>query len=95
MSIGITIDGTRKKHDLNRIWKGDGPERGSYDDVVRNIPLWIEQFPGAGTKVTISSLTMTIFLKLSSMFFSDLSFCSFFLRYLIDMLIGCSIFQIH
>ena len=55
LSIGVTIDGTRKKHDLNRIWKGDGPERGSYDDVVRNIPLWIKQFPGAGTKVTISS----------------------------------------
>lgn len=55
LSIGITIDGTRRKHDLNRIWKGDGPERGSYDDVVRNIPLWQSQFPGDGTKVTISS----------------------------------------
>ena len=44
LSIGITIDGTRKKHDLNRIWKGDGPERGSYEDVVRNIPLWQSQF---------------------------------------------------
>ena len=53
LSIGITIDGTEKKHDLNRIYKGDG--RGSYADVVRNIPLWLEQFPGAGTKVTISS----------------------------------------
>ncbi len=30
-------------------------EKGSYDDVVKNIPLWLEQFPGAGTKVTISS----------------------------------------
>ncbi len=55
LSIGITIDGTEKKHDLNRIWKGDGPEQGSYKDVVRNIPLWQKQFPGAGTKVTISS----------------------------------------
>ena len=65
LSIGITIDGTRRKHDMNRIWKtpemekGIMPkqedERGSYDDVVRNIPLWLEQFPGAGTKVTISS----------------------------------------
>ncbi|MGN0210366.1 MAG: radical SAM peptide maturase, CXXX-repeat target family, partial [Muribaculaceae bacterium] len=55
LSIGITIDGTQKKHDLNRIWKGDGPERGSYDAVVRNIPLWLEQFPTAATKVTISS----------------------------------------
>ena len=55
LSIGITIDGTREKHDLNRIWKGEGPERGSYDSVVRNISLWISQFPDAGTKVTISS----------------------------------------
>lgn len=55
LSIGITIDGTKRKHDLNRIWKGDGPEKGSYEDVVRNIPLWLQQFPNGGTKVTISS----------------------------------------
>ncbi len=56
LSIGITIDGTKTKHDLNRIWKGDhNPERGSYDDVVRNIPLWLKQFPFGGTKVTVSS----------------------------------------
>jgi len=53
LSIGITIDGTRQKHDLNRIYKNS--ERGSYDDVVKNIPLWQSQFPGSGTKVTISS----------------------------------------
>lgn len=65
LSIGITIDGTQKKHDLNRIWKtkdmenGISPslkdEKGSYQDVVSNIPLWLRQFPHAGTKVTISS----------------------------------------
>lgn len=62
LSIGITIDGTKAKHDLNRIWKTKdgfspkpGEEKGSYDDVVKNIPLWLSQFPGAGTKVTISS----------------------------------------
>lgn len=65
LSIGITIDGTQRKHDLNRIWKttemenGIMPqpeeEHGSYADVVKNIPLWLKQFPGAGTKVTISS----------------------------------------
>lgn len=53
LSIGITIDGTRQKHDLNRVYKNS--EKGSYDDVVRNIPLWIKQFPEGGTKVTISS----------------------------------------
>ena len=55
VSIGITIDGTKRKHDLNRIWKGTNKERGSYDDVLKNIPLWLEQIPNAETKVTISS----------------------------------------
>lgn len=55
LSIGITIDGTKKKHDLNRIWKNEIPERGSYEDVAKNIPLWLSQFPGGATKVTISS----------------------------------------
>lgn len=66
LSIGITIDGTKRKHDLNRIWKtpemergitpnNPSEERGSYDDVVRNIPLWLQQFPGGYTKVTVSS----------------------------------------
>ena len=53
LSIGITIDGTERKHDLNRVYKTT--ERGSYKDVVKNIPLWLEQFPFGGTKVTISS----------------------------------------
>lgn len=53
LSIGITIDGNQIKHDLNRIYKNSG--KGSYFDVVRNIPLWMEQFPFEGTKVTISS----------------------------------------
>ena len=53
LSIGITIDGTEIKHDLNRVYKGSG--KGSYKDVVKNIPLWLREFPNAGTKVTISS----------------------------------------
>ncbi|MBR2771893.1 MAG: radical SAM peptide maturase, CXXX-repeat target family [Bacteroidales bacterium] len=53
LSIGITIDGTERKHDLNRVYKTT--EKGSYKDVVKNIPLWLEQFPFGGTKVTISS----------------------------------------
>ena len=53
LSISITIDGTEMKHDLNRVYKIT--DRGSYKDVARNIPLWLEQFPNAGTKVTISS----------------------------------------
>ncbi len=53
LSIGITIDGTELKHDLNRVYKNS--EQGSYRDVARNIPLWLSQFPHAATKVTISS----------------------------------------
>ena len=53
LSIGITIDGTERKHDINRIYKKSG--RGSYRDVLRNIPLWLNQFPNNGTKVTIAS----------------------------------------
>lgn len=53
LSVGITVDGTEIKHDLNRVYKLT--ERGSYKDVSRNIPLWLEQFPNAATKVTISS----------------------------------------
>ena len=54
LSIGITIDGTKRKHDLNRIYKKT--EKGSYDDVVKNIPLWLKQFNDEpATKVTISS----------------------------------------
>lgn len=53
LQIVITIDGTERKHDLNRIYKTTG--KGSYKDVVKNIPLWLSQFNGISTKVTISS----------------------------------------
>lgn len=57
LSLTITIDGTKLKHDLNRIWKTSDLKhpKGSYNDVVKNIPLWLKQFPNAATKVTISS----------------------------------------
>ena len=53
LSIGITIDGTKLLHDKNRVYKNS--DRGSYDDVVKNIPVWLEQFPEGATKVTIVS----------------------------------------
>lgn len=52
LNIGITIDGTKTKHDMNRIYKSG---KGSYEDTVKNIPLWLSQFPETGTKVTVSS----------------------------------------
>lgn len=52
LEIGITIDGNKEKHDLNRIYPNG---KGSYDDVVKQIPLWLNDFPNASTKVTVSS----------------------------------------
>lgn len=49
-SICITIDGNKDKHDAQRVYPNGV---GSYDDVVKNIPLWLSQFPYASTKVTI------------------------------------------
>lgn len=52
LSIMMTIDGTQLLHDMNRVYKDSN--KGSYEDVVKNVPLWQSQFPTAGTKVTIS-----------------------------------------
>lgn len=49
--ISISIDGNKIKHDLQRI-KLDGT--GSYEHVIKNVPLWLEQFPDASTKATFS-----------------------------------------
>ncbi len=51
ISIGISIDGTRRKHDAQRVFPGG---KGSYDAIVKNIPLWLAQFPDAGTKATVA-----------------------------------------
>lgn len=51
ISIGISVDGNKIKHDLQRI-KVDGS--GSYDDILKHVPLWLEQFPGASTKATFA-----------------------------------------
>ena len=49
--VSITLDGTKEKHDLQRIFpNGDG----SYDVVKKNIELWLKQFIG-NTKVTFAS----------------------------------------
>ncbi len=50
-SVGISIDGTKEKHDLNRVFP-DGS--GSYSIIEKNIPLWISQF-APGTKMTFAS----------------------------------------
>jgi len=51
LEITITLDGTERKHDMQRVFP-DG--KGSYKEVVKQIPLWLEQFPNANTKVTFA-----------------------------------------
>lgn len=53
LSVTITIDGTETLHDTNRVYKQTG--KGSYNDVVKSIPLYLTQFPVAATKVTITT----------------------------------------
>lgn len=51
VSMAITIDGTKEKHDLQRVFP-DGS--GSYDIVKKNVDIWKNQFY-ASTKVTFAS----------------------------------------
>ena len=51
LSITISIDGNKEKHDMQRVYP-DG--HGSYNDVIKNVPLWLSQFKDAMTKATFS-----------------------------------------
>jgi uncharacterized protein len=51
VSIGISIDGNKTKHDLQRVQK-DGS--GSFERVIKNVPLWLSQMPDTATKSTFS-----------------------------------------
>ncbi len=52
ISVGISIDGNKIKHDLQRVYLNGS---GSCDDVVKNVPLWLKQFKDrASTKATFS-----------------------------------------
>lgn len=52
LDISISIDGTKEKQDLNRIFPNG---KGSYDLVIKNIKKWTEQFTNIQTKMVISS----------------------------------------
>lgn len=49
--LSISIDGTKEKNDLNRVFKNG---KGSYDTIIANVSLWRKQFPHIGTRMTIS-----------------------------------------
>ncbi len=50
LDIQISLDGTKQKHDAQRVFP-DGS--GSYDQILPVVPLWLKQIPGASTKSTI------------------------------------------
>ena len=52
LSIQISIDGTKRKHDLNRIFPNG---KGSYDQLIPNVKLWIEQFGDKATAFLVIS----------------------------------------
>lgn len=51
LDVGLTIDGPRHVHDQERVFP-DG--QGTYDVVAANVPRWLERYPNAATKITIS-----------------------------------------
>lgn len=51
ISIGISVDGNKLKHDLQRVYPNG---KGSYEDVMKNVSLWQTQFINGSTKATFS-----------------------------------------
>lgn len=51
LTVGFSLDGCKEKHDAQRVFKNG---KGSYDLVVKNVPLWLSQFPAAYSKSTFS-----------------------------------------
>ena len=41
LSVQLSLDGTKRKHDINRVYKNG---KGSYDNILPNVKLWIKQF---------------------------------------------------
>ena len=59
VDVSITVDGDVAMHDANRVY-GNG--RGSYTDVVANVPAWLARSgPKASTKVTLAPSNLRLF----------------------------------
>lgn len=69
-AFSISIDGTKEKHDMTRK-KIDGS--GSYDDVIKNLPIYMEENYNPSTKSTFSSEDL-LYLKDSIIHLWDLGF---------------------
>ena len=53
---------------MNRIFRNG---EGSFESVLKNVPLWLSQFPNAGPKVTFASADLQ-YLKDSLIFLNSL-----------------------
>lgn len=51
LNISISIDGNAEKHNMNRIYASG---KGSFDEIIPNVQLWLQQFPKANTRMTIA-----------------------------------------
>lgn len=51
LSISISLDGTKQKNDLNRIFESGN---GTYDSIIDNVKLWLKQFPDSESRMTVS-----------------------------------------
>jgi len=48
--VGISLDGNKKAHNINR--------SNSYDQVQKNLPFFLEQWPSQPIKMTINAETL-------------------------------------
>ncbi len=51
ISISISLDGTKRKNDANRVFVSG---KGTYDSIINNVRLWIRQYPKCESRMTIS-----------------------------------------
>lgn len=52
LSVQISVDGTKRKHDINRVFPNG---KGSYDKLLPNMNLWISQFGDRATAFMVIS----------------------------------------
>ena len=51
ISVSISLDGTKRKNDTNRVFASG---KGTYDSIINNVKLWIRQYPESESRMTIS-----------------------------------------
>ena len=57
LSFTISIDGTKEKHNMQRVYENG---KGSFDDVISNVKNWVNDFHFTATKATISHSDLSL-----------------------------------